>query len=417
MLQIAHFGAVVLAGRRKVREHLGAVYALPPESIVGIEVVFRPAQLTGHKVIHVAQLHDLRQRGGIAEHVRQPEDAVVLAEFLAEELLAIQELAYQRFARRDVAVGLDPHAAFRLPAAIGNRLLDALVQFRRVLLHKLIQDRLTGHELVFGILLHQVQNRGKAAHGLVPRLIQIPQPGHVDVRVAHAVRVSDGRELRALLIVFRAQVFARGLDAGVKFRAVRLAQVQHVDRLAQREQRGFPLALVLGHQLHGFPRHADVVHQAHHLVVPVAQFQIQARRLLHIGGVGIKLQFNPRARNRLVHQQASGVARVERLDDLAILLYDELRVDRFPAGFITRGGGQKYRARKRSRYLRVHAEIPPFAFPAPKGAIFKRLEGVFPARGNFQTGNRLPVDVHPLLQLFQDAADAQISLMHGHSPS
>ena len=68
----------------------------------------------------------------------------------------MQKLAHQAFARGHVAVGLQPHAALRLPPALGHARPDALIQGRAVALDEIVKLGLAGHKGVFGIAFHQV---------------------------------------------------------------------------------------------------------------------------------------------------------------------------------------------------------------------------------------------------------------------
>ena len=77
-----------------------------------------PGELLGEEAVDPGAAHDLRQLAVVAEHVGVPELACSGAPKLAlEEALAVQELAHQRLADGQVAVGLDPRSADRHPAA------------------------------------------------------------------------------------------------------------------------------------------------------------------------------------------------------------------------------------------------------------------------------------------------------------
>ena len=114
----------------EMRQHFAAVNAAPLKCIERHFVELVPRKLRRHKVIDAALFHDLRQRAGVAEHIRQPQNAVIHAEFLAEEALAVNELAHKAFAARQVAVGFQPHAALRLPTLFLHALFQARIQLR-----------------------------------------------------------------------------------------------------------------------------------------------------------------------------------------------------------------------------------------------------------------------------------------------
>ena len=96
-----------------MREHLAAVVALPHERVVLRLVEAVPRQLLREEARDAGLAQDLRELPGVAECVRAPELAVAPAELALEPALAVQELAHERLARRQVAVGLDPAAADR----------------------------------------------------------------------------------------------------------------------------------------------------------------------------------------------------------------------------------------------------------------------------------------------------------------
>ena len=83
---------VVVAGRDEMREPPRAVDAFPEKRIDGHHVRLVPRNLRGHEIPDAAELHDLRQCRGIAEHVRQPENLAVLPELLPEKTLSVEKL-------------------------------------------------------------------------------------------------------------------------------------------------------------------------------------------------------------------------------------------------------------------------------------------------------------------------------------
>ena len=121
-------GRVVGVGGREVGEHLRAVDPLPRERVVRRRVEPVPRELLGEEAADPGAAHDLRELAVVAEHVRVPELAAAAAELALEEPLAVQELADERLARRQVAVRLDPRAADGHPPAGLGVPEDALVE-------------------------------------------------------------------------------------------------------------------------------------------------------------------------------------------------------------------------------------------------------------------------------------------------
>ena len=135
-------------------------------------------------IAHLAQ--DLRQGGGIAEHIRLPEFVAGDAKLLAEEALPVQELAHQRLAGGEVAVRFHPRTARRDELPGFHLLLDLLVQLGVLVFHPLQLLGLRAGKFVLGVIIHQAQAVEKVRSALALRLGQRPQPGGVDVGVADA---------------------------------------------------------------------------------------------------------------------------------------------------------------------------------------------------------------------------------------
>ena len=62
-------------------EHFAPVDALPDKGMIREFIARVPAYFDGEHLIHAADAHDLRQVARKPEHVRQPEDVGIFAEF------------------------------------------------------------------------------------------------------------------------------------------------------------------------------------------------------------------------------------------------------------------------------------------------------------------------------------------------
>ena len=185
-----HSAFVVVPGGHEMRQYPGAVNALPLKGVTGHFIEFIPAYLCGHEIADTAFFHDLRQSRGIAEHIRQPQDLIVLSELIPEEAFAVYELTNQRLTGGNVAVSFHEHTALHFPAAFLHPLLDLLIDFRRVFLYIFVELGLAGHEDVFRISAHKLQYRGKASHSFILCHLKCPQPCTVYVGMSHAVDIS-----------------------------------------------------------------------------------------------------------------------------------------------------------------------------------------------------------------------------------
>src|SRR5207237_10780399 len=95
---------------------------------------------------HTGFAEQLRQRPAIAEHIRLPQAHRLLAKFLAEKALAVQDLADQRLAARHIDVALDPHRTLHFPTPFGDALFHASVERGVVLFDPLVLLRLARAE-------------------------------------------------------------------------------------------------------------------------------------------------------------------------------------------------------------------------------------------------------------------------------
>ena len=120
-------GAVGVFGR-KMGEHGGTVDSMPEEALVRETVELVPCDFCGEEAVASGFPENLRERGGVAEGVGQPEIADVDAEFIAEEILAVEELAHDGFSAGEHAVRFDPHSALDFPASGGDGLADFFVE-------------------------------------------------------------------------------------------------------------------------------------------------------------------------------------------------------------------------------------------------------------------------------------------------
>ncbi len=179
----ADFGTVAVH-RREMREEPGAVNPLPAEGVVRHPVDLVPGDLLGQEPAAAGRLDDLRQRGGVAEGVRQPRFPAFDAELRQEEAFALQELPRHRFAAGHVAVRFDPHAAHRDELSGPDLFPDPAVQLRVVFLDpgELLRRGAGKHEP--GVLVHERNDVGERPCALPDGFPDGPQPGGVDVCVA-----------------------------------------------------------------------------------------------------------------------------------------------------------------------------------------------------------------------------------------
>ena len=98
-------------------QKFASVDAAPMEGVIGETVGLVPGHFLAHEIRASGEAGDLRQRSRTAEYIRQPQVLHFDSELIPEEILAIEKLADQRFAARQIAVGFNPHSSEQFPAA------------------------------------------------------------------------------------------------------------------------------------------------------------------------------------------------------------------------------------------------------------------------------------------------------------
>ena len=164
---------------------------------MGEAVDLAPGHLLGQEPGDAGLAQNLGQGRAVAEHVGEPKVGGLPPQLVDEEALPVNDLTHQRFTRGDVAVRLHPHAAHGLELTALDLLADALVQARVAVLDPAVLLGLGAGEAVLGVLVHEPHRVGEGAGALAGRLPQRPQPGRVDVGVAHGADAMGAGHRRA----------------------------------------------------------------------------------------------------------------------------------------------------------------------------------------------------------------------------
>ena len=172
----------IISGCNQMGQNLASINPFPHKRIIRKDIILIPSQLGGHEIGKACFFHDLRHGRTVSKHIRQPEHFLLFRpQFFFKKTFSIENMADQRLAGCQIAVRLQPHSSFGLPAPLLYLFPDFPKQLRGLFPYKFIKLRLAGHKLILRILLHQVQNRLKAAHCLLPGLSQRPFPCHINM--------------------------------------------------------------------------------------------------------------------------------------------------------------------------------------------------------------------------------------------
>ena len=177
-------------------EQLGTATAAPAEQAMREGIGGVPGQLVGAEPAHAGGGGHGRQAGAEAEAIRQPGHAVLPAgEGAAAVVLTLLELAQQRGGAHQHAIGFDPGAVQRFPAAGGHGGLDGGEQGWTVLLQPGVEGRGGVAEVQLGKALQQVEGGAEGALGGPPGVRHWPEPGQIEVGMAqhlHAANTGTG---------------------------------------------------------------------------------------------------------------------------------------------------------------------------------------------------------------------------------
>ena len=177
-------------------EQLGTAAAAPAEQAMGEGIGGVPGQLVGAEPAHAGGGGHRRQSSAEAEAIRQPGHAMLPAgEGAAAVMLTLLELTQQRGGAHQDAIGLDPGAVQRFPAAGSHGGLDGGEQGRTVLLQPGVEGRGGVAEVQLGKALQQVEGGAEGALGGPPGVGHRPEPGQIEVGMAqhlHAANAGTG---------------------------------------------------------------------------------------------------------------------------------------------------------------------------------------------------------------------------------
>ena len=284
--------------RREVGEDARAVDAFPHERVVRELGGIVPRDLLREEPFVPGTAGDLRPCAGVSEAVRQPYALGLHTEMFLEVFAAICNLANQRFAGGQHAIGFHPHAADRDEPTFFDALFHALEDVRMILFQPGVL--LGGAHRVFevGVGVHQSQCVGYGAGHLAARLAHRPQPCGVDMCVADSADV-HGRGV-GRLGQYVGECCARG------FHGFGVVLVVGVERTLQR-LRELPVArrLLVG-EFHQGADHVEV-----HGVVLVAFIEfgqiggLEYVRLIRLAG-GMVAQFSLNERRYAEQERVAG---------------------------------------------------------------------------------------------------------------
>ncbi|MPM81991.1 hypothetical protein SDC9_129049 [bioreactor metagenome] len=174
---------VVGVFRRKMGEHFGPVDSLPQKGVMGEFVELTPGDLLCDEVVAARFPDDLGHRGGVTEHIGEPQVLHFNTKFVSEKIFTVNELTYHRFSGNQIAIGLDPHAALKLPETGRDLLPDLFIQLRIVFPGGLIIMRLRRAEHIAGVVFNIINLAGESPRAFPDRLLHPPVPGDVDMGV------------------------------------------------------------------------------------------------------------------------------------------------------------------------------------------------------------------------------------------
>ena len=111
------------------------------------------------------------------------------AELLVQKLLGVEDMAGHALQVGHILVQFHPGGAGKFKAAFLDALLHPAEQSRIVELCHPVYGALGLGEGKLGIIVHHIQHGTEGRQGHIHRLVETPQPVHVDMGMGHAVHI------------------------------------------------------------------------------------------------------------------------------------------------------------------------------------------------------------------------------------
>ena len=149
-----------------------------------------PDQLLGGEAVQTHVRLDGGQGIAEAEAVRQENIGALLAEFLLEEAVPVEDLAHEGLGGGNVGVHGVPGGAGDVPAAVRDIALQLLIEVGIVFLRQLVAECAFEVHAVVRILVHQLEIALEGAlHAVADGILNGPVPLGVQMGVGHAVEL------------------------------------------------------------------------------------------------------------------------------------------------------------------------------------------------------------------------------------
>ena len=316
---------IVISGCHKLCQNRRSVETSPEEGVVREFVRIVPAHLGRHEVRKAKASHNLRKRSAVSEDIRKEQHLLLpRMQNLFKITGSVKKLSDHGFPGDQVAVGLKPHAALGLPAALLNFLPDLLKKVRCILANELVQFRRACRKPVLRIFLHQIQHRLIASNRFLPCLTDRPFPGNIDMGISDAV--DRDRSLFSRIVIILAKGLVRQFDRISECRRAGIAQIQKAERVINGPLSRNFLRIPLCKKLTGIKQNLDIIVKLLHRRIRYNGLQIEMKALSRLIGIGIEghLRRLPAAallkqHILMIHVHGGRSPSVQKADDLRIV--------------------------------------------------------------------------------------------------
>ena len=180
------------------------------------------------------------------------------------------KLSGKAFSGRDIAIRFQPHASVRFPSSLSHLFPDLSKELRAVFLDIPVQLWLRLEKYILVKFLHQPKNRAKGTHRFFSRVLQSPQPRHINMRVPHTVNGD-------IAPLFQPSKFLQQDCQGILHRAVKSIRVP-IDlqkSLIQRLHQFIALTAVFFQQPNGLRNRFRVIIKLIRRLVEIADLRLR----------------------------------------------------------------------------------------------------------------------------------------------